>query len=424
MLDKIKTALKAENIGLWYISEAVSRSAEVFFVRKNMDLKRTADLTDYNVEVFRELERDGEKLLGSSSVPVYTGQSEEEIRASLRKAAYAASFAANPRFELLSGTAEPHVPSASGFAPMGVEEMAKVMGDALFAPDTQSDVFVNSAEIFAVKRSSRVVNSCGVDVSWDTCEVRGEFVIQCPAPQDVETYHGFAYREPDTGALTELVRESLRQTRDRALAVQAPKAGRCTVLLTGEHVAELFGYYVSRSSTGAVYHHYSDFELGKDVQGGDVSGDRLTVELTAAEPYDREGIRLTDRVLMEEGVLRTFHGGVRFSRYLGLEPTGDYRSIRVPTGSTPLAELRALPCLEVVTFSDFQMDPMSGHFAGEIRLAYLHDGEKVTPVTGGSVNGNLLEAQKTMRMSRERYTSSTYTGPYAVALQDIPVAGE
>jgi len=54
------------------------------------------------------------------------------------------------------------------------------------------------------------------------------------------------------------------------------------------------------------------------------------------------------------------------------------------------------PYLYVVSFSDFSMDSLSGYFGGEIRLAYLFDGEKVTPVTGGSVSGNLLELQKDM----------------------------
>lgn len=424
MLEKIKAALAAENISLWYITETVSQSAEVFFVRRNMDLKRRTNFTDYSVDVFREIDRSGVKLLGSSAVPVYAGQSEEDIRRALRGAYFAASFAANPHFELLSGKAEPHAPSGSALASMSVEETAKAMGDALFAPDTSEDVFVNSAEIFAVKRSSRIVNSRGVDVSFDTCEVRGEYVIQCPAPQDVETYHSFAYREPDTAALTEQVSEALRQTRDRAVAVNPPKAGNYTVILTGDHLCELFKYYVSRASASAVYNRYSDFEVGKCVQGEDLSGDKLTVELAAADPYDGEGIRLVDRTLMEDGVLKSFHGGVRFSSYLGIEPTGSYRAIRVPTGDTPLEELKSEPYLQVVTFSDFQMNPMSGHFAGEIRLAYLFDGEKITPVTGGSINGNLLEAQRTIRLSKERYTSSEYTGPYAAALRNVPVAGE
>ena len=76
-----------------------------------------------------------------------------------------------------------------------------------------------------------------------------------------------------------------------------------------------------------------------------------------------------------------------------------------------------------MTFSDFQMDAMSGHFGGEIRLAYLIEDGKVTPVTGGSVNGSILEAQKDLTFSAERYQTARYDGPYAMRLKGVSVAG-
>lgn len=66
---------------------------------------------------------------------------------------------------------------------------------------------------------------------------------------------------------------------------------------------------------------------------------------------------------------------------------------------------------------------MSGHFGGEIRLAYLIEDGKVTPVTGGSVNGSILEAQKDLIFSTERYTTAQYDGPYAVRLKNVSIAG-
>ena len=66
---------------------------------------------------------------------------------------------------------------------------------------------------------------------------------------------------------------------------------------------------------------------------------------------------------------------------------------------------------------------MSGHFGGEIRLAYLIEDGKVTPVTGGSVNGSILEAQKALTFSTERYLNSGYDGPYAVRLRGVSIAG-
>ena len=82
------------------------------------------------------------------------------------------------------------------------------------------------------------------------------------------------------------------------------------------------------------------------------------------------------------------------------------------------------PYLYVVSFSDFSMDSLSGYFGGEIRLAYLFDGEKVMPVTGGSVSGNLLELQKDMAFSTERYKDKDYDGPFAVEFHGVAVAGK
>ena len=66
---------------------------------------------------------------------------------------------------------------------------------------------------------------------------------------------------------------------------------------------------------------------------------------------------------------------------------------------------------------------MTGHFAGEIRLAYLYDNGSVSLVTGGSVNGSIIDAQHDLVFSEERYDSSAYSGPYAVLLKDVPVSG-
>ena len=86
--------------------------------------------------------------------------------------------------------------------------------------------------------------------------------------------------------------------------------------------------------------------------------------------------------------------------------------------------MRSEPYLEVLNFSDFQMNAYNGHFGGEIRLAYLYDGEKKIPVTGGSINGNILEAQKNLVFSSEMQVEKDFEGPLAVCLENINVAGD
>ena len=212
-------------------------------------------------------------------------------------------------------------------------------------------------------------------------------------------------------------------TQARAEADTPPGAGKYTILLSGENLQQLLQYYCGRSNAGVVYQKYSNYQIGDHVQGDAVQGDALTIYMKAKEPYSDEGIPMKDRLLMENGTLKMLHGGCRTSYYLGIEPTGDYTSISVPVGSRTMEELKSSPYLHIVSFSDFQMDILSGHFGGEIRLAFLYDGENVTPVTGGSINGSILEVQGNMVFSRERYQNDAYEGPYAVRMESVRVAG-
>ncbi len=423
MIGKIQDILNGLGIDTYCIRETRSWSAEGFFVKKNLDLKRRTTLTDYQVSVYCISEKDGERFTGDSTVPVYPGMDDEELKRTLKSAYHAASFVRNPYYPLPEGKKETPVSSESGFAGMPLEKCMMRVAEILYASDVCEDVFVNSAEIFAVKKIRRVVNSRGVDVSWETFEVNGEYVIQCITPNDVETHHRFAMREPDEAAFRADVEHALRQTRDRAQATQPAPGGTYTVILSGENVNTLVSYYVDRASAGMIYQRYSDYEVGKAVQGESVRGDALTIRLKAAEPYDSQGIALTDRTLLENGVVRTIQGGARMAHYLGIEPTGEYRWIEVPTGSAAFSEMKKRPCLHVVLFSDFQMDSMTGCFGGEIRLAYLYDGTDIKRITGGSLNGSILKAQENMTFSRERYRSAAYEGPFAVAIPDVTVAG-
>ena len=423
-MEKIISALHELGVEQYVITEKHTDSLEAFYVKKNLDLTSRADTTVRTVRVFRPFEKDGAKMLGDSEATVRPGMSEEEIRTALAGAWYAAQFVANPWYPLPAGVKAPRRADNGGFGSRSLAESMKDVTEALFAEDTAQDVFLNSAEIFMRRIETRIVSSENADVSWEQVEVWGEYVCQCRTPQDVETYHQFCYREPSPEALRAEVRHALEMTKARARAVAAPKTGTYALVLDREQVGTLLSYYVDRSNSGMIYQKYSPFKLGDDAQGADIAGDRLTMGLKATAPYTDFGAPMGDRPLLENGVLRTIHGGARFGHYLGVEPTGNYRAVTVPVGTTPMDELTKEPCLHAVSFSDFQMDPLSGHFGGEIRLAFLHENGTVTPVTGGSVNGSILDGQGHMTFSKERFRSKDYDGPLAVRVEGVNVAGE
>lgn len=425
MIHKILSALEKSGVELYQITERTEETAELFFIRRSLDMQRRKEVRQAEVVVYKDFTEDGRRMMGSATVQVQDGYTQEEMAELFRDALYAAGFVKNEYYELYAGAGELPGEAAlqGGMSDQAPDELAVRFAEALFAEDKETDVFLNSAEIFAVKTGCHIINSRGVDVGYRKNRVEGEFVVQCTAGQDVETYQHFMYTDDDTQPLRKKVRETLRMTRDRADAVSAPPAGEYRVILSGSYVRDIFSYYVSRSSSSMVYQKYSTFRVGCNVQGGEVEKDKIRLTLKAMVPYSTEGVPMKDRELVRDGELVLIHGGNRFAYYLNLEPTGVYKSYKAPAGKVSLDEMRQAPYLEVVNFSDFQMDSFSGHFGGEIRLAYLFDGEKRIPVTGGSINGNILEAQKSLAFSSQMQEEALFEGPLAVCMERIQVAG-
>ena len=423
MLTKIQNALHENNISSWRIREIREETAELFFVKKELDMRRIKDVCKYEVTLFRDGENARGKTRASATIVLPASMEEKAIVQELKDAYFAAQFAANPMYDLPDSVVADPIFKTGELAELPLIDTAWKMAGALFAPDNRSDAFVNSAEVFASRISRRILSSYGTDVLYTDGNINGEFVVQCLSPEDVEMHHTFSYNEVETNALSAKVAEALTFVCDRAAAQNILKSGEYDLILSGNAVSTVLSYYTSRSSAYMLYAKYSGWQVGDAVQGTDCVGEKLNLTLCATVPYDGEGIPMQDRPLLSYGELSAVHGSNRFCRYLGVKPTGSYGKVRCDNGTVSFEQMKQKPCLWAVSFSDFQMDDFSGHFGGEIRLAYLISDGKVIPVTGGSVNGSLLEVQKNLQFSTDRYVTSSYDGPNALRLEGISVAG-
>lgn len=423
-MERIKRLLKEAGISDYIVNGYTERTAELFFVKQQLDTRRIKDVEKFKVTVYRTGERDGKKLRAFTDVTVLSAMTDAEILDAFRGAYFAAQFAMNPYYELPDPVVAPIIEAKGALAKLPPERSAGEMAKALFAADHEDGAFINSAEIFVIHKRVRVISSRGADVSWTEASVKGEYVVQAKEPEDVELYRDFGgYTELAADALTAHVKEALTFVKDRARAQRILKSGNYDVILSDENVMMTLWFYAERAAANMLYPGYSTWKVGDAVQG-EAIGERIDLTLKARQPYSDEGIPMKDLRLFENGVLRAVHGSNRFCRYLGVEPTGDYRKFTCNNpGTMTFDEMKDRPCLWAVTFSGFDLDTFSGHFGGEIRLAYLIENGKATPVTGGSINGNIFEAQKDLAFSKERYAELSYEGPYAVLLKNIPVAG-
>ena len=425
MFERITKLLRAEGVDIWRLTESVSETAELYFIKKKLDIPRIKKMHQYSVTVFRDLEEGGTKLRGESNTILSPGMTDEEISDRIRSAYLAASFVKNPWYELADPVKEERKKSVSDLAGKDITKIANEFAEAMFEADTDEDAFINSAEIFVTRKYTRIAASNGLDVSFDSDLIEGELVSQCTKPVDVEQYRSFSYDRLDREAVKQKIKDAVRDVRARARAKQPPEAGDYDIILTEENLATLFDLYTARSYAGMIYPGYSRWKVGDMVQGEDVEGEKLNIWLEPLNPYSPEGIPMKERQLVKDGQLCLVYGDTRMCRYMGIEPTGNYGKVRCGGGSVPLSGMRRPGVLELVSFSDFQMDPFDGHFKGEIRLALLYkeDGSTVE-LTGGSVNGSLLDLQKDLTFSEERCEDRSYSGPFAVLIRGVSVAGK
>lgn len=423
MIEKIQNALTKLNIARWRINEVKEESAELFFVKHNLDTRRVKDTHKCSVTVFREGEKDGKKLVGDMSANIISSMTDEEVESAIESAYYAAQFAMNPYFDAPEKVTSDTIVKQGELATAPLAQSAGKMAAAVFAADNNEHAYVNSTEVFCHKTFTRIITSEGTDVSFTDAVCKGDYVVQCKSPEDVELINQFEYDDVYSDALTQGVTEYLNFVYDRACAKRVLKSGKYDLILSGQSLAEVLSYYTDKSAADMIYPGYSAWKVGDCVQGN-VTGDKLDMSLVATRPFSADGIGMKDLTILNEGKLCAMHGSTPFCRYLGIAPTGAYKKVSCDNfGSASFDDMKKNPCLWAVAFSDFQMDAFSGHFGGEIRLAYLIDGDKITPVTGGSINGNLIESQQSMTFSKERFTSSNYQGPYAVKFKDVSVAG-
>lgn len=410
MIERIKKIINMIGVDDYIIREERERSLELYFVRRELDTKRSVSRCDHTVTLFRD-HTDGEnEWRGMSRVIVFESMSDEEIRDKLRAGYDAALYIKAESYAMAEGVSDRReCPEVSP------DDVAERYREAMYEPDVESDAFINSAEIFTTLKYVRIVSSRSTDVAYATFETAGEVVVQCKGEEDVELCDTFRYEGEAYSSLRDRVREDLRAVRDRASASRVLPSGSYDVILERDCVRTLVGYAYFQAEGKNIHTGYSQAKAGERLLG--VLPD---IRLVPHVPYSSEGIALRERELLRDGVLRSVVCDMRYSSYLGCEPTGEYIRLRAGSGERSIAEMKAEPHLYIVSFSDFQFDELDGYFGGEVRLGYYFDGHSTRAVTGFSVSGNFRTAAS-VEYSSERYSDYTYDGPAYIKIGGVTV---
>ena len=429
MIEKIESVLaNFKDITGWKIVENHIKSRELFFVKKELDMSRAKEVQKYKVTVYKDFTEDGIKYKGSSEVAVHPTMDEAEIESVIKGAAFSAGYVKSKYYPLVKGR-----PSAGKTKDVSLPELKQIdeMSEAVYKNDVNSDGWINSCELFLNNDYTRIVNSEGVDVSYTGSDGLLELVVDWKGlKEEVELFKYVNFAGDAKDILSENVRELLDLAKNKAVAKPTPSLRKSTVLLTRESVPTFFKYYFAQSGARGVYDNISQFKVGETVQGENVQGDYVNMVLdpclknsSDSRPYDNDGIELKPVLIIENGILKRYWGDAMHSYYLNIEPTGSIKNIVVKGGSKSIDDMKKEPYLELLAFSDFQMDEFTGYFAGEIRFGWYFDGNKKIPVTGGSISGSIQDVQKNMFLSKETSQQNNFYGPKTIQLFNVSVAG-
>ena len=420
-LEQLLSILKSSGADAWEVADINEWGWEFYFIRHRLDQHRTKAVDSFSVKVYKKLE--GGRFLGSASAQIAPDASDEEMRRTVEDLCRDASYVKNPFYTLNKPAAAEPAPEP---APMDMKAVCRDFLRAMQSvPETETED-LNSYEIFVSEIRRRFMNSEGIDVTSVYPSSMVEAVVNARKNgHEIELYRMLKSGTCDPEQLIKELSEALTYGRDKLTASPTPALEKADVVFSTDPAREIYSYFVSKLNTAMVYRGMSDWKTGDTV-----APENLTIRAVKTlpnsswnMPYDEEGAPIRDLALIDQGKAVSYWGTRQFSQYMKLENSFDVYNFAVSGGAESAADLRAGDFLEVVEFSDFQVDEITGDIAGEIRLAYLHRDGKVTPVSGGSVSGSMAELAKTMRFSKESRQYNCHLIPAVTRLQGVTVTG-
>ena len=420
-LDRLLNILKTSGADAWEVTDVQEKGWEFYLIRHTLDQNRVKELESFRVKVYKKFD----DCLGSAGAQVPADADEAEMKRIVAGLCQDAGYVRTPFYTLNkpeAGTGEDDTETETVDLKAISSDFLKTISGL---PETDAED-LNSCEIFVSELRKRFINSEGIDVTVTCPSSMVEAVVNARKDgHEIELYRMYNCGTCNGEQLTRDLTETMRYGRDRLTTEPTPALEKADLILSTDAACAVYEYFIYHLSAGMVYRGVSDWKTGDEVAPAEMMLRTAAFLPNSSQngAYDSEGARIRDLTLIDNGKAVRYWGSRQFSQYLGLEDSFIANNFVVSGGSASAEELRKGDWLEVVEFSDFQVDDVTGDIAGEIRLAYLHRDGKTVSVSGGSVSGNMNELVKEMRFSAECRQYDTLLIPAVTRLNGATVTG-
>jgi len=438
MLNKIVNALKERSdLAGWTVRHLTTSGAQVYAVPQQIESQRAVNVERYKIDVLRQTSGpDGTQAVGSGDATLLPGG---DIRMAIEKAALVAGLVSNPVHTISAPAALPDVSLIDTDLQRDASAVTKdVMERIRAAASKNPGVHLTAAECFGEIHTTHLINSRGIDAEQEATQINIEFVLHSQRGEsDAEMFRELSRRRVADLNLEDEIEQRARYTLDLFEAGSPPswqgpvilRAEALAIFMAGDDLGN--GVLHTLGSAASKYAKISPWEIGKSVFRSDVKGDPLAVWAnrcipfgTSSNRFDDEGLPAQRVALIRENELIAFAASQRYADYLNLPATGAFGGVELPAGQTKAPTLLAEPHVEIIQFSWFNPDTITGDFASEIRLGYLVENGIRRPFRGGQLVGNYLNALADVRWSAETGFFGNYLGPHTARFNDLKIAGQ
>jgi predicted Zn-dependent protease len=437
MLNQIVEALKKRNdLAGWTVRQVRTRGAQVYAVPQGIESQRVVDGERYLIDVLRNtVTIEGTPAMGSGDASLLPGQ---DIEYAIDQATLVAGLVANPLYGLPGPAAIPDVPLSDPDLQKDTQGVMRDLMERMRAAAAKfPEVRLSAAECFGEIRTTHLINSRGIDAEQESTQIDIEMVLHSrKGDRESEVFDELSRRRVADLDIESAMEDRVQHTRDSleaksSISWQGPIVLRhdaLAIFMAGDNLSG--GVIQTLASAASKYAGLSQWEVGKPVFRGEIKGDPLIVWAnrcmpfgSASDLFDAEGLPAQRIELIRENNLAAFAASQRYADYMQIRATGAFGNTELPPGKTPTSELLAEPYVEIVQFSWFNPDPITGDFATEIRFGYLVQNGVRQPFKGGQLVGNYMDTLSNVHWSAETGFLGNYLGPQTARFNELKIAG-
>lgn len=277
------------------------------------------------------------------------------------------------------------------------------------------------AELHLTRTRNLIANSAGVRGQSEATVLFAEAILTArKGKEENEFLEAITVGRVADFSPERFIAETARQARDVLRAEPFRKVQEKGIILSGTALRDFWAPDLTNNallfhaSAQSKYRNLSQQETGKVLTwnaGFTLRSNPFLPFNPASGRFDNEGTASKAVTIVERGICQEFLASQRYASYIGVEPTGALGPIEIDAGEERGDAMRTEGAVEIVGFSSFVPNSMSGDFSAEIRLGYLHRRGRRIPIRGAMFSGNIFRMLDLLRLSRERMAMDRYHGP-------------